>query len=731
MKKHYFVFNLIAISCFALVVLLNLFISNGEYSEQENRYLQGAPTLSLDTVINRSFMESAEDYSSDQMLFRDFFVKTKAFCERLLGKKENNGVYFANDGYLIEKAAEKSEDIISKNIEAIKAISELNRYDISACIIPQAFEIHKDKLPKGVYNTNVNELVKKVSQDLKTTDVEVLDPSSILEENKDKYIFYRTDHHQTSEGSYLVYKALGKVLGYTPLKESEFSTEKVSDSFWGTTYSKALVNTAPDVISVYKTKTNQTASVEFYGEEKESSSMFFPEHLKKKDKYSYFLDGNHGITVIRGGKKGSGSLAVFKDSYSHSLAPFLINHFESIHLVDMRYFQDDPIKYLSENHISRVLFLYGSSTFMTDTTIASVGEYAKFSPFAKVGLVPQCKKVSDSYFEDALFLGDSLSVGFQAYSGLEDATYLCRTSMSVGGVFSEENDGTSLVEKVKAAKPKKIYVMLGVNEHLVPDNLEKVMDKFEILIDRLKDDNPQAMIYMQSILPYSKSTSEKGKIKNNVIYDYNKALLKLTEEKQVYFVDVYKAVTDKDGALLEELTFDGIHLGEEGCVLWANYLKTHAIAGTEASEDEASDAKKEQPVFSDGELNLEAICKNLQSAVTFEGDVGMTSPKTLLKTHDIDQNLIAGALGLVGGGATAEELSLFEVKNEKDALTVEQLLKEYVKTRIKSFESYIPGEVPKLKNAIVYKKGKFVALVIAKNTGSAKKVLEQEVKTAE
>lgn len=730
MKKHYFVFTIVAVSCYFLVVLLNLFISNEEYSEQENRYLQGSPALSFEAIVDRSFMDDAENFSSDQLMFRDFFVRVKGQCEKLLGKKENNGVYFAKDGYLIEKAESVSNDVIGKNIEAIDILAGKKRYDVSVCVIPQAFEIHKDKLPKGVYNTNVRDLTKKISQDLKDADVKIVDTTSILEENKDQYIFYRTDHHQTSKGSYLVYRALGDALGYTPFDESEFSVEEITNDFLGTTYSKALISTEPDTIAVYKTEVNQNAQVEFFGEEKESSSIFFPEYLEKKDKYAYFLDGNHGVTVVKGGKEDGGSIAIFKDSYSHSLAPFLINHFETIHLLDMRYFQEDPIRYLGENGIERVLFLYGSSTFMTDITIASVGDFAQNSTYVKEGLVPECDPVDNSYFDNAVFLGDSLSIGLQSYSDIDNATFLCRTAMSVGGVYNVEDDGSSLVDKVKAANPKKIYVMLGVNEDIVPDNMENVMDKFSMLIDRLKEDNPEAMIYIQSLMPVSKKKSESGRMKNHVIYEYNEALLKLTEEKKVYFIDVYNAIKDDDGAMYSELTEDGVHLGKEGCMRWTEYLKKHAVLSAEDAQAESSNEESEETGFSNGEFKLDAIRKKIQKVVKFEGDVGETSPKSLLNTHKVDKKLIANASGMVGGGASAEEISLFEVKDKKDADNVEKALKEYVKNRIKSFEDYIPGEVPKLEKAVVYKNGKFVALVIAKDLGTAKKVIEQEIKAA-
>ena len=390
------------------------------------------------------------------------------------------------------------------------------------------------------------------------------------------------------------------------------------------------------------------------------------------------------------------------------------------------WYNDDPMKYLAQNAIEQVLFMYGTSTFMSDETIALIGDYAKNSPYVKCGLVAESKKVDNSYFSDAVFLGDSLTMGFEAFSGLDNAQFVCRTSMSVGGVFLNEKDGTSLIQKVKNTNSKKIYVMLGVNENLVPSNKDAVIEKYTAVIDALKQDNPNAMIYIQSILPVSKTKEISGRIKNDVIYDYNETLRQLCEEKFVYFIDLYNGVTDSEGYLIADITADGIHLGEEGCKLWLEYLKTHAIVDENTTQ---SFDNKEEAIsvvsFSTGKYNLEKICESIKNEAVFEGDIGTASPKNLLKTHNIDPSMVKNAVGLVGGGAFAEEIFLIELNDSSDAKETEKLLKAYVKTRIGHFESYIPKEVPKLKNAIVYSKDNFVALVVSSDNGSAIDILKK------
>ncbi len=718
MKKS-FVFNITLISIFFVIVLLNLFTPKREYSYLENRYLSEKPELSFEKIVNHSFMDDVDKYINDQFVFRDFWVKLKVNTESLLGKKENNGVYFCKDDYLIEKPMELAEELLNQNITSITNIAEIGRFNVSVCIVPSAYEVLADRLPRGAYKRTDAKIREIMDEMLKDTSVKNINPTELLKENKDKYIYYRTDHHQTSEGSYLLYTALGDALGYTPTDIDAFTKHDVTNEFYGTTYSKALISVKGDTITEYKNERQENVKVFFPKENKESETIFFGDHLGKKDKYSYFLDGNHGITVAKYNGGGDRKIALFKDSYAHSLTPFLMENFDEVHLIDTRYYQEDPMKYLAENSIKNILFLYGASTFTTDTTIKSIGEYAKTSPYANFGLVKECEPVEDSYFNDAAFLGDSLTVGFQAYSGLVNAKFFCKTSMSVGGVFNEE-EGGSLVGKLNEAKPKKIYIMLGVNEYLEPSNMENVLNKYRNVLDNLKANNPDALIYIQSMFPMSKNKDERGNVKNINVYAFNDSLCKLAEEKNVYYIDVYKAVADEEGYLPSDITSDGVHLGTEGCEKWLNYLKTHAIS----NGDDAVDVFASVQTFAQGEYDLKSVAEEIKNATTFEGEVGEANPAIIVKTHEINADGVINAYGWIGGGASAEEIVVFEMKSEEECKKAKEDLDKYVESRIKSFENYIPEEVPKLEKAFVFAKDKFAALVIAKEKGMAEEILE-------
>ena len=102
------------------------------------------------------------------------------------------------------------------------------------------------------------------------------------------------------------------------------------------------------------------------------------------------------------------------------------------------------------------------------------------------------------------------------------------------------------------------------------------IEKYEQIIDTLREINPNVTIYVQSILPVTKEKSDNDSIYNNPKIDtFNALLQKMCEEKEVYYVNVSEAVCDESGTLPADASFDGVHLNKESCQKWLEYLKTH------------------------------------------------------------------------------------------------------------------------------------------------------------
>lgn len=199
-------------------------------------------------------------------------------------------------------------------------------------------------------------------------------------------------------------------------------------------------------------------------------------------------------------------------------------------------------------------------------------------------LVPESAAVEDTYFADAVFLGDSRTDGFRLYSGLGIGTYLCATGATVESVFSKAVDTPQgkvpLLDALAEIDCGKIYVMLGVNELGWPGT-KLFREQGEQLIRRLQKDHPDALIMIQSILPVSARQDAKGSYVNNRrVTDYNAVWQDLAERLGVFYVAVNEPLTGEDGCLPAELNFDGVHLNPDGCAIWLDYLRTHAILPT-------------------------------------------------------------------------------------------------------------------------------------------------------
>ena len=204
--------------------------------------------------------------------------------------------------------------------------------------------------------------------------------------------------------------------------------------------------------------------------------------------------------------------------------------------------------------------------------------------------VPESAPVTDDYFDDAAFVGDSRTDGFRLYSGLDRGVYFCVTGETVASAVElshwKEPDGTKipLADAVAAAQCGKIYLMLGVNE-LGWSGTDLFRERAGALLARLRADHPQAAIAIQSLLPVTAAQDQKGTYVNNRrIQAYNQVWRELAEEGGYFYLDVAQALTGEDGCLPDAVSYDGVHLNREGCRIWLHYLRLHRVPAAEPAE---------------------------------------------------------------------------------------------------------------------------------------------------
>lgn len=193
-------------------------------------------------------------------------------------------------------------------------------------------------------------------------------------------------------------------------------------------------------------------------------------------------------------------------------------------------------------------------------------------------------EVSDDYFDDAVFIGDSRVVSLYEYSDWKEATYYCSSGMTLGGVFKEPTgrwkDGNwkvNIADALKQKQYKKVYIMLGINDMGVGD-LDYFMNHYTDMVNQIHEWQPDAIIYIMSIMNVSAERNAQGDyINNEAIRVRNERLKELDNGRDTFYLDINSVVCDENGYLNTEYTFDGVHLYAQYVPLWTDYLKTHAI----------------------------------------------------------------------------------------------------------------------------------------------------------
>lgn len=350
------------------ISIMHMLSKDTSFSEVENRELMSFPKFSWERLVAGDFTDEFEVYLSDQFIKKEFWTGLKASAEKLLLKQENNGVYFASDSYLLEKV-EKTTEQLNKNVETVKDfVNNTKGISSSIILVPTAIEIYPEKLPPFAQTVSQTKIIRNIKQNLSDS-VNYIDPTEVLLKSKDEKIYFRTDHHWTMRGAYIGYVEVAKTLGFEPYKREDFLIENVSEDFYGTHYVKANdYKVKPDKIEIFKPKFDMAYEVEL-DDNQIMNTLYNWDYLKKRDQYSFFLDGNHRKVIIRSNVQNGSKILIIKDSYAHAIVPFLANHFEEIHMIDLRYFRESVPAYLKENEIEDVLFLYNIVNFAEDRNL--------------------------------------------------------------------------------------------------------------------------------------------------------------------------------------------------------------------------------------------------------------------------------------------------------------------------------------------------------------------------
>ncbi len=343
------------------------------FSENESRLLAGMPEITFAGVLDGSFMKKFETYLTDQFPFRDGAIYAKSLIERALGKKEENGAYIGKNGFLFEKQTPYNEEKMQGIAQSINRFAQGNKeVNTIFALVPNSSFVYSEYLPAYFETENQKEQIDKFYELLDEKIIRADAVTPLFEAKNKHQVFYKSDHHWTTQGAFCVFGKIMEFFGEKVDKDAfEFYT--VSNSFEGTLKSKSPAQGVFDSVEVCFPKNSQgTYFAEFSGEGNKKESLFFKEKLCEKNHYEVFLGSNRAKVSVTTVLEGDRKLLVIKDSFANCMIPMLTPYFSKIVIVDPRYMTESIEGIMNEDTFTDILFLYNANTFFDDSVLIDV-----------------------------------------------------------------------------------------------------------------------------------------------------------------------------------------------------------------------------------------------------------------------------------------------------------------------------------------------------------------------
>lgn len=351
---------------FVIVISFFLFVSgfaiaevclpDKKISESERRYYEQIPELSVQTVMDGSYMKKLENYLLDQFVGRDIFRIVKTELETSLFGKTDANNYVKKDGYLFELDNTWSRESLSRTAKSFAKLQKEWFADANVyyAVIPDKASF----LPVKEYPIAENAFILKQLQE-HLTDATYIDlfPYLSLED------YYKTDLHWKQESIVDVAEALLVEMGRSESSISEAYTENlITTEFYGGYAGASAFRVEPDELIGLTNTTIENAVVYDFETGKECA-VYAPEKVDGSDPYDYYLWGARALLSVKNPACENGKkLLLFRDSFGSSITPLLISTYEEITLVDLRYVTAAYLKQLLDFEVyDDVLILYSQN----------------------------------------------------------------------------------------------------------------------------------------------------------------------------------------------------------------------------------------------------------------------------------------------------------------------------------------------------------------------------------
>jgi len=194
--------------------------------------------------------------------------------------------------------------------------------------------------------------------------------------------------------------------------------------------------------------------------------------------------------------------------------------------------------------------------------------------------------VDDSFFDSAVFLGDSRTEGLQLFGGLYHGDYYWARGMNVFLVdnmnyhtFEVDGETVTMIGALSKKEYESVYIMIGINElGVAPSSYESGL---EVFLDKVLAVQPNAVIYLQTLPPVNETKAELNGlgdyINNYNVNRFNDVITRMAEKKKVVLLDTAEVYRDENGALPANMSADGCHFNLSGYTRWVDYLRCHVM----------------------------------------------------------------------------------------------------------------------------------------------------------
>ena len=360
------------------LLLLGLAIANlvwpkRDMIELENRKAAQFPAFSVEALLDGRWQSGFARWMQDQFLLRDAWINTQRAADEIVFQKaEEGGILLGKDQWMFTKLFtidDATRQQTAKNVQAVAEFAARYPGKVTFLLAPSASVIYPEALPAGAPMADENALLDDIFAQVGES-AAVIDLREPFTARRGEYLYFKTDHHWTTNGAYRAYEQFCALKGLTPFDRDAHEAVTVAD-FQGTHYSATrLWDVENDTITYYPLP-NQMTIYNITGEAQyepmTTENLINADKFATRDKYAAFLDGNNGYSVIEG--DGKGSILVVKDSYANSFIPYLTANYEKIGVVDFRNFKYGLDSTIEREGYDEVLILYNFQTFIADTDL--------------------------------------------------------------------------------------------------------------------------------------------------------------------------------------------------------------------------------------------------------------------------------------------------------------------------------------------------------------------------